>query len=125
MWRNFVQILKKQIQVVLHLGIPTSKYPYLKSSVIYPRDPGSPSENGSMEPKCDMRFVSVIGHPEKLISREYDCIPREYIYIYIILKYIRPNTLLGWLMDDAQGIGLISGEIPPKDCIPGDMTIDA
>ena len=26
-----------------------------------PRDPGSPSENGFMEPKYDLRFVSVMG----------------------------------------------------------------
>ena len=32
-----------------------------------PRDPGSPSENGFMEPKYDLRFVSVIGHPLLII----------------------------------------------------------
>ncbi len=41
-----------------------------------PRDPGSPSEIGSMEPKYTNRFVSVIIHP-LLIIWEYDWIPRE------------------------------------------------
>ena len=40
-----------------------------------PRDPGSPSENGSMEPKWPMRFVSVIGHPNHPLTLG-DWIPR-------------------------------------------------